>query len=48
MTRRSNYTTIANDRLGWHNYYTNQFNKNPSEHAEQLACWYLILHLAFD
>ena len=35
-------------RLGWHHYYARQFCRNGSAHAEQLACWYLFLHLALD
>lgn len=34
-------------RLGWHKHYANQFNRTGSKQAEQLACWYLLLHLAF-
>lgn len=36
-------------RVGWHNFYANEFNKNPANtQAEHLACWYLLLHLALD
>jgi len=34
-------------RLGWHRYYDKRFDKTGSQQAEQLACWYLLLHLAF-
>jgi hypothetical protein len=37
---------MSNDRLGWHKFYMNRFNKNPNWQAEQLACWYLFLHLS--
>ena len=37
---------MSNDRLGWHEFYAKQFNKNGSQQAEQLACWYLLLHLS--
>lgn len=39
---------MGSDRLGWHRYYVKQFNKTGSWQAEQLAMWYLLLHLAFD
>jgi hypothetical protein len=39
---------MSNDRLGWHRFYAKQFDKNGSAQAEQLACWYLLLHLVFD
>lgn len=39
---------MSDDRLGWHQFYAKQFDKNGTEHAEHLACWYLFLHLAFD
>ena len=35
-------------RWGWYQYYAKQFGLNGSVQAEHLACWYLILHLAFD
>ena len=35
-------------RLGWHKYYVARFNKTEHWQAEQLAMWYLFLHLAFD
>ena len=34
-------------RLGWSRYYAERFNKTGSKQAEHLACWYLVLHLAF-
>lgn len=36
---------MSNDRLGWHQFYADRFNKNESPQAEQLALWYLFLHL---
>lgn len=40
---------MSNDRLGWHHYYASRFNKTQCWQAEQLACWYLFLHLSdFD
>lgn len=37
---------MSGDRLGWHQFYADQFNKTGSRQAEQLACWYLLLHLS--
>lgn len=39
-------TPMSNDRMGWHQFYADRFNKTGSTQAEQLACWYLFLHLA--
>ena len=36
-----------NTRVGWHNYYVKRYNKSKHLDALQLACWYLLLHLAF-
>lgn len=38
----------ACDRIGWHQHYVERFNATLDVHAEQLACWFLFLHLAFD
>lgn len=35
-------------RMGWHRFYVNKFNKKPHPDTEQMALWYLLLHLAFD
>lgn len=37
-----------NDRMGWHSYYVQRFNKTGDKQAEVLAMWYLLLSLAFD
>jgi hypothetical protein len=35
-------------RIGWHEHYVKRFNKTGSSGAEQMACWYLLLHLQLD
>lgn len=35
-------------RIGWHRYYVKRFNKTELPEAEQMACWYLLLHLEHD
>jgi hypothetical protein len=37
-----------NSRWGWHKHYVKRFNQTGSEHAEQMACWYLLLHYQHD
>lgn len=37
-----------NTRLGWHRHYVKRFDKTGHPHAEQMACWYLFLHLQHD
>ena len=39
---------LGADRYGWHRYYVSQFNKTLSPESAHMACWYLLLHLAFD
>lgn len=38
----------ACDRIGWHQHFVDRFNATQSKQAEHLACWFLLLHLAFD
>lgn len=38
----------ACDRIGWHRHYVDRYNTNQSQYAEHMACWFLLLHLAFD
>ena len=33
-------------RMGWHLHYAARFNNTGHAHAEQLALWYLFLHLS--
>jgi hypothetical protein len=37
---------MSNDRLGWHQFYADRFNKTLNWQADQLACWYLFLYLS--
>ncbi len=37
-----------NTRLGWSKFYAARFNKLPNVQSEQLAIWYLLLHLSLD
>lgn len=46
--KRQTKLPASNDRLGWHKFYAERFNKTGSWQAEQLSMWYLFLHLAFD
>ena len=44
---------MSDDRLGWHHFYAKRFDAHvaagrSSAHAEQLAIWYLFLHLLED
>jgi hypothetical protein len=34
------------NRMGWHKYYADRFNKTQDPVAAHLACWHLMLHLA--
>lgn len=34
--------------MGWHLHYARQYNKTGNPQAAVMACWYLMLHLAFD
>lgn len=40
-------TPRAKSRLGWSDYYAAEFNKTGRTQAAHMACWYLLLHLAF-
>lgn len=35
-------------RLGWHSYYAQRYNRAGNPDAAVMACWYYLLHLAFD
>jgi len=35
-------------RMGWHTHYARLYNKTGRNSAQHLACWFLLLHLAFD
>lgn len=35
-------------RLGWHEWYAEEFNRTGRETAAHLSMWYLLLHLALD
>lgn len=39
---------FPNTRLGWHKYYVNRFNKYHHPDADFMACYFLLLHLAFE
>lgn len=47
MRVRKSLMPTGKDRLGWHAYYVQRFNKTQSLQAEHLAIWYLLLHEAF-
>lgn len=43
-----NKPSKPDSRLGWYQHYVKRFDKTGHPHAEQMACWYLLLHLQHD
>ena len=34
--------------IGWHSYYAQRYNRTGDPEDADMACWYYLLHLAFD